>query len=272
MTALTRFVLRHKALVALFWVAVAAAGVLDDQRHHPPDDQQLRHARAGLPGRQPDRPAVRQRRRPDPVRAGDHRAGRGGITDPAVAAATGRAFGALARAIPDVRIADYATTHNPAFVTRDGRSTFALVYTAPVNGFGGANLGPAIDRTLTAAAARGMARRGHRRAAAEQRPAVLGQGHRDHDRGDDRIGRLAGHPGPGVRQLPGAAAAGHRRYLGPGHVPAGRRADRGDRDQPDRRVPDRADRAGRGHRLLAAGGQPVAGRARRGPGQHRRRR
>ena len=28
MTALTRFVLRHKALVALFWVAVAAAGVL----------------------------------------------------------------------------------------------------------------------------------------------------------------------------------------------------------------------------------------------------
>ena len=25
MTALTRFVLRHKALVALFWVAVAAA-------------------------------------------------------------------------------------------------------------------------------------------------------------------------------------------------------------------------------------------------------
>ena len=28
MSALTRFVLRHKALVALFWVAVAAAGVL----------------------------------------------------------------------------------------------------------------------------------------------------------------------------------------------------------------------------------------------------
>jgi uncharacterized membrane protein YdfJ with MMPL/SSD domain len=28
MPALTRFVLRHKALVALFWVAVAAAGVM----------------------------------------------------------------------------------------------------------------------------------------------------------------------------------------------------------------------------------------------------
>ncbi len=28
MTALTRFVLRHKALVALFWVVVAAVGVM----------------------------------------------------------------------------------------------------------------------------------------------------------------------------------------------------------------------------------------------------
>ncbi len=77
------------------------------------------------------------------------------ITDPDTAAATGRAFAALARAIPDVRIADYATTHNPAFVTRDGRSTFALVYTAPVAGFGGSNLGPAIDRAVTAAAPAG---------------------------------------------------------------------------------------------------------------------
>ncbi len=55
------------------------------------------------------------------------------ITDPAVAAATGRAFAALARTIPDLRIADYATTGNHAFVTRDGRSTFTLVYTATVD-------------------------------------------------------------------------------------------------------------------------------------------
>ncbi|HEX4660978.1 MAG TPA: MMPL family transporter, partial [Streptosporangiaceae bacterium] len=32
-----------------------------------------------------------------------------------------------------------------------GRTTFALVYTAPVDGFGGRNLGPAIDRAVTAA-------------------------------------------------------------------------------------------------------------------------
>jgi RND superfamily putative drug exporter len=73
------------------------------------------------------------------------------VTDPAVAAATGRAFAGLARTIPDVRIADYATTGNHAFVTSDGRSTFALVYTATVGGFGGPDLGPAMDRTVAAA-------------------------------------------------------------------------------------------------------------------------
>jgi putative drug exporter of the RND superfamily len=151
MTALTRFVLRHKALVALFWVAVAAAGVLtiSGTTHRmtnsfsmPGQAYQVDSQIAGSYGnggsQTPYVPVIT-------VPAGER------ITDPAVAAATGRAFGALARAIPDVRIADYATTHNPAFVTRDGRSTYALVYTATVSGFGSANLGPAIDRTVTAA-------------------------------------------------------------------------------------------------------------------------
>ena len=151
MTALTRFVLRHKALVALFWVAVAAAGVLTisgtvhrmtNSFAMPGQAYQVDNQIARQYGNGGDQtPYVPVITAP----AGKH------VTDPVVAAATGRAFGALARAIPDVRIADYATTHNPAFVTRDGRSTFALVYTAPVNGFGGADLSPAMDRALTAA-------------------------------------------------------------------------------------------------------------------------
>ncbi len=151
MTALTRFVLRHKALVALFWVAVAAVGVLtiSGTTHRMTNDfampgqafkvdNQIARQYGNGGDQTPYVPVIT-------VPAGER------ITDPAVAAATGRAFAALARAIPDVRIADYATTHDPAFVTRDGRSTFALVYTAPVSGFGGADLGPAIDRTVTAA-------------------------------------------------------------------------------------------------------------------------
>jgi putative drug exporter of the RND superfamily len=151
MPALTRFVLRHKALVTLFWVIVAAAGVMtiSGTTHRMTNDFSMPGqafkvdnqivSQYGNGGSQaPYVPVIT-------VPAGQK------VTDPAVAAATGRAFGALARAIPGVRIADYATTHNPAFVTRDGRSTFALVYTAPVSGFGGPSLGPVVERAVTAA-------------------------------------------------------------------------------------------------------------------------
>jgi len=155
MHRLTRFVLRHKALVTLFWLAVAAAGVMtiSGTTHRMTNNfampgQAFRvdsriTATYGNGGDQaPYLPVLT-------VPAGQR------VTDPAVAAATGRAFAAVAQAVPHVRIADYATTHDPAFITRDGRSTFALVYTAPVNGFGGTNLGPAIQHAVAAAAPRG---------------------------------------------------------------------------------------------------------------------
>jgi RND superfamily putative drug exporter len=155
MTALTRFVLRHKALVALFWVAVTAAGVMTigGTTHRMTNtfampgqafrvDNQIVRQYGNGGSQTPYVPVIT-------VPAGQR------VTDPAVAAATGRAFAALARAVPGVRIADYATTHDRAFVTRDGRSTFALVYTAPVTGFGSPSLGPAISRAVTAAAPAG---------------------------------------------------------------------------------------------------------------------
>ncbi len=155
MPALTRFVLRHKALVVLFWVVVAAAGVLtiSGTTHRMTNnfampgqafkvDNQIIREYGNGGDQTPYLPVIT-------VPAGQK------VTDPATAAATGRAFAALARAVPGVRIADYATTGDRAFVTRDGRSTYALVYTAPVAGFGGSNLGPAIDHAVTAAAAPG---------------------------------------------------------------------------------------------------------------------
>ncbi len=151
MSALTRFVLRHKALVTLFWVVVAAAGVMTigGTTHRMTNDfampgqafkvdNQIASQYGNGGDQAPYLPVIT-------VPAGQK------VTSPAVAAATGRAFAALARAIPQVRIADYASTHDPAFVTRDGRSTFALVYTAQAPGFGGPDLSPAIERTVTAA-------------------------------------------------------------------------------------------------------------------------
>src|SRR5579863_636903 len=152
MTALTRFVLRHKALVALLWVVVATVGVMtiSGTTHRMTNnfsmpgqafkvDNQIASQYGNGGDQAPYLPVIT-------VSAGQK------VADPAVAAATGRAFAALTRAIPGVRIADYATTHDPAFVTRDGRSTFALVYTAPATGFGGPSLGPVLERTVTAAA------------------------------------------------------------------------------------------------------------------------
>jgi RND superfamily putative drug exporter len=155
MAALTRFVLRHKALVALFWVLVAAVGVMtiSGTTHRMTNnfampgqafkvDNRIASQYGNGGSQAPYLPVIT-------VPAGQK------VTDPATAATTGRAFAALARTIPDVRIADYATTHNPAFVTSDGRSTFALVYTAPVAGYGGSNLGPQIQRVVTTAAPTG---------------------------------------------------------------------------------------------------------------------
>ena len=155
MSSLTRFVLRHKALVALFWLAVTVAGVLTvgGTTHRMTND-------FSMPGQsfKVDNQIVRTY-------------GNGGsqapfvpvltapagqrISDPAVARQTGRIFAEVAAALPRARVADYATTHNKAFLTKDGRSTFALVYTPPVTGFGGPNLGPVAQRALDQAAPAG---------------------------------------------------------------------------------------------------------------------
>ena len=64
-------------------------------------------------------------------------------TDPRVTAA----FASL-DAIPNVRVADYANTHDPKFVGSDGRTTFALVFTP---GAGGPDLGKVQDQVSAAA-------------------------------------------------------------------------------------------------------------------------
>ncbi|MFZ0668653.1 MAG: MMPL family transporter [Acidimicrobiales bacterium] len=51
-------------------------------------------------------------------------------------AAVGSAFAGAARSEPSLRVVDYATTGDRAFFTNNGWSTFALVFTPPVNNFG----------------------------------------------------------------------------------------------------------------------------------------
>jgi putative drug exporter of the RND superfamily len=148
MTNLTHFILRHKRLVALGWLAMVVAGVftIGGTVHRMTND-------FSLPG---------QSFRVDNQIAAQY--GNGGsqspyvavltaapgerVTDPAVAAQAGRAFDAIRRVVPDVRIADYASTGNRAFVTTNNRTTYALVYTTPVTGFGGPDVSPTIQAAL----------------------------------------------------------------------------------------------------------------------------
>jgi putative drug exporter of the RND superfamily len=151
MQSLTRFVLRHKLVVTLFWLAVVAAGVMtiSGTTHRMTNsfampgqafrvDSQVAREYGNGGSQAPYVPVLT-------VQAGER------VSSPAVAAATGRAFDALHAAVPGARIADYATTGDPAFITRNGRSTFALVFTPANTSFGGPSLGPAFERALTAA-------------------------------------------------------------------------------------------------------------------------
>ena len=151
MQALTRFVLRHKALVGLTWLLIAVAGVMtvSGTTHRMTNDFSMPGqafkvdnqivAEYGNGGSQsPYVPVLT-------VPAGER------VTDPAVAAETGRVFGAIAAAVPDVRVADYSSTGNARFVTRDGRTTFALVFIPASTSFGGPTPAPAVTRAAEAA-------------------------------------------------------------------------------------------------------------------------
>ena len=151
MQALTRFVLRHKALVALTWLLIAVAGVMtiSGTTHRMTND-------FSMPG---------QAYKVDNQIAAEY--GNGGsqapyvpvltapagekVTDPAVAAQAGRVFGAIGSAVPDVRVADYSSTGNARFVTSDGRTTFALVFIPAATSFGGPTQAAAITRAAEAA-------------------------------------------------------------------------------------------------------------------------
>ncbi len=151
MQALTRFVLRHKALVALAWLLVALAGAMtaNGTTHRMVND-------FSMPGQaaQVDNQIVAQYGNGGAqapyvpvltVPAGQR------VTDLAVAAQAGRVFGAIAASVPRVRVADYGSTGNARFVTRDGRTTFALVFTAPSTTLmGGPTPTAAITRAVDA--------------------------------------------------------------------------------------------------------------------------
>jgi RND superfamily putative drug exporter len=149
MTRITRFALGHRALIVLFWLATAVTGAMTaglttsrmtNSFSMPGQAITTDASIVSEYGSSAQAPLVTVVTAPP----GDH------IASPDVTAVTELIFNA-ARVSPSVHVVDYASTHDAAFITRDGRSTFSLTFLPPANYDGSGGVEPMVARAVAAA-------------------------------------------------------------------------------------------------------------------------
>jgi RND superfamily putative drug exporter len=151
MNRVTRFVLDHKRLVVGFWLAVTVAAIAAMGPAGRSLSQQF-----DLPGREGFETnkelAATYGNGGDvaPIVPVVQLAGGKTVDSPGVRAQLDAALARIERALPDSRSVSYASTGDRAFVSEDGRTTFALVYTPAT---GGVDPGQAEARAAQAAVA-----------------------------------------------------------------------------------------------------------------------
>jgi len=133
MARITRWVLAHKRLVVIFWTVLTLVGIASassathalKQKFSVPGKEgwvtntQIERAFRGTGGNYaPLVPVVT-------LPAGQS------VNSPGVQAGLRGVVAKLEQALPGSRAASYASTHSPAFVSKDGRTTFAVVYPRP---------------------------------------------------------------------------------------------------------------------------------------------
>ena len=153
MTALTRWVLSHKIIVIIFWLIVTVIGFAStqsatnalSQKFELPGqegfvvNQTILHTYGQNPDNPPFVPVVT-------LPAGTT------VQSPGVRVELRAAFDRVAQRVPGSRVASYASTGDPVFVSRNGRTTYGLIY--PVVGLG--FNGPTVAQNEIAAALRGV--------------------------------------------------------------------------------------------------------------------
>jgi RND superfamily putative drug exporter len=133
MTSLTRWILAHRRLVVAFWVVLTLVGIATSGAASKAMNQKF-----SVPGREG------WETNQDIAR---HYGGTGGVgaplvpvvtlpagrtaSDPAVRADLQQVERKLAQALPGSRIAGYGSTQDKAFVSKDGRTAFAVAYPPP---------------------------------------------------------------------------------------------------------------------------------------------
>lgn len=135
MTSLTRWVLSHKLLVVGFWLLLTVVGAASASSATNALSQKF-----SLPGKEGYQANLTILRtygtdptNPPFVPVVTLPAGTT-VRSPGVRAQLAAVFDRIATHAPGSRVVSYASTGNPAFVSRDGRTTFGLVY--PVVGLG----------------------------------------------------------------------------------------------------------------------------------------
>ncbi len=133
MSSLTRWVLRHKRTVVITWIALTLAGIaaagpasnalendfsIPDKESWKTNVQIAERYSGDRNGGTPLLPVVT-------LPEGES------VRSPGVRADLERLDARLERALPDARIASYTSTGDSTFVSKDGRTTFALVYPRP---------------------------------------------------------------------------------------------------------------------------------------------
>ena len=150
MLALSRFVLRRKGAVLVFWLVVLVAGAAASARLSSRLSPSF--ALPGAPGYQANQQILRlygNGGNGNPEVAVVRLPAGADAASPAMRQALGRAFGAVTTQVSGVRVADYAGTGDRAFLGRDGRTTYGLVFTPYTGELSPPSLGPQITAVMT---------------------------------------------------------------------------------------------------------------------------
>jgi putative drug exporter of the RND superfamily len=139
MVHLAEFVLRHRRLVMVFWLVMFLAGGFAAGK--VTDRLTVDFSLPGQPGYETEQQLLKTFHNggSNPPTIGVVTVPKGTTVDEQMSRIE-PVFDQVRQALPGTRTVDYATTHDPAFVTDDGRTTFVLVYPEPFKSF--TDLGP----------------------------------------------------------------------------------------------------------------------------------
>jgi RND superfamily putative drug exporter len=153
-TSLTRWVLAHRRVVIVGWVLVFLAGGIGAS--HVSKRLSFDFSLPGQPGYETAKQITRLY-------------GNGGNNPSSVLVVTvppgqsvhadqtaiNQAFSRARTAVPRARLVDFGVTHDPRFITADGRSTYAIVFAPLEKSFGAPKVPAAVARVVAAAAPAG---------------------------------------------------------------------------------------------------------------------